>query len=198
MKKIRINELARELEVKAHEILDRLPELGVSEKKTHSSSIDEDVAVRLRQIFGHGNGEPAIAREPSEAEAAEQAAEAARPQAPVETEVAAPGSSRGGASRYIPRAVRRAVAERDGYRCAYVSPTGQRCESVSGLQYHHLKPFARRGESTVAGVVLMCAVHNDLQARLDFGEAHMAAAKARSRAPKAGQREAAKLEARAG
>ena len=55
MKKIRINELARELEVKAHEILDRLPELGVSEKKTHSSSIDEDVAIRLRRLFGRGD-----------------------------------------------------------------------------------------------------------------------------------------------
>src|SRR5689334_125256 len=53
MKKIRINELARELEVKAHEILDRLPELGVAEKKTHSSSIDEDVADKLRIHFGH-------------------------------------------------------------------------------------------------------------------------------------------------
>jgi translation initiation factor IF-2 len=52
MKKIRINELARELEVKAHEILDRLPELGVTEKKTHSSSIDEDVAIKLRQLYG--------------------------------------------------------------------------------------------------------------------------------------------------
>ena len=52
MKKIRINELARELEVKAHEILDRLPELGVSEKKTHSSSIDEDVAIKLRRLYG--------------------------------------------------------------------------------------------------------------------------------------------------
>src|ERR1700722_18273861 len=52
MKKIRINELARELEVKAHEILDRLPELGVQEKKTHSSSIDEDVAIRLRRLYG--------------------------------------------------------------------------------------------------------------------------------------------------
>ena len=48
MKKIRINELARELEVKAHEILERLPELGVTEKKTHSSSIDEDVDGLLR------------------------------------------------------------------------------------------------------------------------------------------------------
>src|SRR3954449_672451 len=52
MKKIRINELARELEVKAHEILDLLPELGVTEKKTHSSSIDEDVALKLRKHYG--------------------------------------------------------------------------------------------------------------------------------------------------
>ena len=52
MKKIRINELARELEVKAHEILDRLAELGVTEKKTHSSSIDEDVAIKLRRLYG--------------------------------------------------------------------------------------------------------------------------------------------------
>src|ERR1700691_1944942 len=52
MKKIRINELARELEVKAHEILDRLPELGVAEKKTHSSSIDEGVAIKLRRLYG--------------------------------------------------------------------------------------------------------------------------------------------------
>src|SRR2546425_9916940 len=51
-KKVRINELARELEVKAHEILERLPELGVTEKKTHSSSIDEDVAIRLRRFYG--------------------------------------------------------------------------------------------------------------------------------------------------
>ncbi len=52
MGKIRINELARELEVKAHEILDLLPELGVTEKKTHSSSIDEDVALKLRRHYG--------------------------------------------------------------------------------------------------------------------------------------------------
>jgi translation initiation factor IF-2 len=59
MKKIRINELARELEVKAHEILDKLTELGVTEKKTHSSSIDEDVAIKLRRLFGHEGPETA-------------------------------------------------------------------------------------------------------------------------------------------
>ncbi|HEY3443714.1 MAG TPA: translation initiation factor IF-2 [Paludibaculum sp.] len=48
MKKIRINELARELEVKPGSIIDLLAEYGVSEKKTHSSSIDEDVALKVR------------------------------------------------------------------------------------------------------------------------------------------------------
>ncbi len=49
--KIRINDLARELEVKSKEILDLLPELGVSEKKTHSSSIEADEAERVRTHF---------------------------------------------------------------------------------------------------------------------------------------------------
>ena len=48
-KKVRINELARELEVKPNKILEMLPELGVEEKKTHSSSIDEDVAIIVKQ-----------------------------------------------------------------------------------------------------------------------------------------------------
>src|SRR5208283_2018918 len=76
MKKIRINELARELEVKAHEILERLPELGVQEKKTHSSSIDEDVAIKLRRLYGfdvpdlepeaEGGQETAVAEAPED------------------------------------------------------------------------------------------------------------------------------------
>ena len=66
MKKIRINVLARELEVKSHLILELLPELGVSEKVTHSSSIDEDVADKLRVRFGiepvgSGDGPSALA-----------------------------------------------------------------------------------------------------------------------------------------
>lgn len=46
---VRINELARELEVKAKAIIDLLPGYGVTEKKTHSSSIPADVAVKVRQ-----------------------------------------------------------------------------------------------------------------------------------------------------
>ncbi|MBZ5648456.1 MAG: translation initiation factor IF-2 [Acidobacteriia bacterium] len=49
--KIRINDLARELEVKSKAILDVLPQVGVTEKKTHSSSIEVDEAVRVREFF---------------------------------------------------------------------------------------------------------------------------------------------------
>ncbi len=52
MSKIRINELARELEVKPGRIIDALPELGVSDKKTHSSSLDDDLANLIRKYFG--------------------------------------------------------------------------------------------------------------------------------------------------
>src|SRR5713101_4389564 len=48
---IRINELARELEVKAKAIIDYLPEAGVIEKKTHSSSIEVEAAVKVRAHF---------------------------------------------------------------------------------------------------------------------------------------------------
>ena len=76
MKKIRINELARELEVKAHEILELLPELGVSEKKTHSSSIDEDVAIKLRQHYGQDI--PDYVHDPNADDSASEAHEEAR------------------------------------------------------------------------------------------------------------------------
>ena len=68
---IRINELARELEVKAKVIIDYLPEAGVTEKKTHSSSIDVAAAVKVRQHF-HALAEAEAAAE--EKAASEKAA----------------------------------------------------------------------------------------------------------------------------
>ena len=47
--KIRINDLARELEVKSKEILDVLTTVGVTEKKTHSSSLEEHEAELVRK-----------------------------------------------------------------------------------------------------------------------------------------------------
>jgi translation initiation factor IF-2 len=96
MKKIRINELARELEVKAHEILDRLPELGVTEKKTHSSSIDEDVAIRLRRLYGQDVPDLEPETEPETEERAEEpeTAEALAHHAPRHAEPEASPSDR--------------------------------------------------------------------------------------------------------
>jgi translation initiation factor IF-2 len=51
MGKIRINDLARDLEVKSKAILDALTAVGVIEKKTHSSSIEEHEADKVRGYF---------------------------------------------------------------------------------------------------------------------------------------------------
>jgi translation initiation factor IF-2 len=80
MSKIRINELARELEVKPNVILELLPELGVADKKTHSSSLDDDVALELRRRLAGGNGAPYVESEAPPAQAPEAAhAEPAEP-----------------------------------------------------------------------------------------------------------------------
>src|SRR5271154_6298503 len=54
MTKVRINDLARELEVKSKPILDALEAIGVT-GKTHSSSIDADQAERVRDYFKTGS-----------------------------------------------------------------------------------------------------------------------------------------------
>src|SRR5215471_14074917 len=54
--KIRINDLARELEVKSKAILDVLEDVGVTEKKTHSSSVEADEAERIRKHFSAKSG----------------------------------------------------------------------------------------------------------------------------------------------
>src|SRR5664279_4389988 len=54
MSKVRINDLARELEVKSREILDVLTAVGVTEKKTHSSSLEADEAERVRVHIQRG------------------------------------------------------------------------------------------------------------------------------------------------
>src|SRR5579864_180694 len=54
MSKVRINDLAREMEVKSKQILDVLGELGLGEGKTHSSSIEEYEAEKVRAHFQRG------------------------------------------------------------------------------------------------------------------------------------------------
>src|SRR6202140_2293243 len=86
---VRINELARELEVKAKAIIDLLAGFGVTEKKTHSSSIPADVAEKVKHhLKGVADAETAAEAERSAKEAAAKAA-LRRPPAP------APGAAAG-------------------------------------------------------------------------------------------------------
>ncbi|MGO8985111.1 MAG: translation initiation factor IF-2 [Terriglobales bacterium] len=63
MSKIRINDLARELEVKSREILDVLTTVGVTEKKTHSSSLEDFEADLVRKhLRGRFEAAPSSAR----------------------------------------------------------------------------------------------------------------------------------------
>ena len=55
MSKVRINDLARELEVKSKQILDALEAMGLGEGKTHSSSIEASEAERVRGHFERGS-----------------------------------------------------------------------------------------------------------------------------------------------
>ena len=63
MSKVRINDLARELEVKSKAILDTLPLVGVTEKKTHSSSLEEHEAEKVRvHLRGSSEAQSSSAR----------------------------------------------------------------------------------------------------------------------------------------
>ena len=73
------------------------------------------------------------------------------------------------ASRRIPASVRRAVWQRDGGCCAFVGALG-RCNATAFLEFHHVKPFARGGPSTVDNIELRCRAHNQREAELFFGE----------------------------
>src|SRR5690606_19094548 len=81
MSKMRINELARELEVKPGVILEMLPELGVEDKKTHSSTIGLDLAEMVRErLATPGSSKDLDSGGPAEAPSVAPDTPAARPE----------------------------------------------------------------------------------------------------------------------
>lgn len=78
-------------------------------------------------------------------------------------------STRRTRSRYMPRAVVRAVHQRDAGRCTFVSPEGKRCSARGFLELHHHLPYARGGEASVENLRLVCRAHNALFAERDYG-----------------------------
>ena len=92
-------------------------------------------------------------------------------------EVAKPrpaSTANGTPSRQIPASIRRAVAQRDGSRCSYVSASGRKCGAQEFLEFHHLEPWARTGTHPIEGIALRCRAHNQYAACQDIGEEQMA------------------------
>jgi hypothetical protein len=96
-----------------------------------------------------------------------------------------------GNGRHMPAAVRRAVWERDGGRCTFVSAAGHRCEARTRLEFDHVEPVACDGRTTAGNLRLRCRAHNQYAADYRFGAGFM------SRKREAAQRVAEQARARA-
>jgi 5-methylcytosine-specific restriction endonuclease McrA len=77
------------------------------------------------------------------------------------------------APRHIPAAVRRMVWERDGGRCTFVGENGHSCEARSRLEFDHIVPVARGGQSTPSNLRLRCRAHNQMAAERVLGRDFM-------------------------
>jgi hypothetical protein len=93
--------------------------------------------------------------------------------------------------RHVPAEVRRAVWQRDGGRCTFVSAAGHRCEARTRIELDHVKPVAWGGQATVEGMRLRCRAHNQYAAECAFGAGFM------SRKREAAQNAAREARARA-
>jgi len=78
-------------------------------------------------------------------------------------------------SRHVPAQVQRAVWERDGGRCTFVSDTGRRCSARTRLEFDHIQEVARGGQSTVGNIRMLCRTHNQHAAERTYGPGFMKA-----------------------
>jgi len=81
--------------------------------------------------------------------------------------------------RYIPNAVKQAVWARDEGQCTFRSENGQRCPSRTRIEYDHIDPVARGGDSTAQNIRLRCRAHNQYEAEKIFGAEFMSAKRER-------------------
>jgi hypothetical protein len=83
-------------------------------------------------------------------------------------------------SRHVPDAMKRAVYERDGGRCAFTDARGRRCEETAALEIDHVEGFARTHHHDIDGLRLLCRAHNQHAADRMYGRAFMEAARQRT------------------
>ena len=99
--------------------------------------------------------------------------------------------------RHVPAHVKRAVWERDGGQCTFVSEAGRRCPARKLLEFDHVEEVARGGQATVAGIRLRCRAHNQYAAECTFGTAFMSRKREEARRAAAEKRARAAAEKRA-
>ena len=76
-------------------------------------------------------------------------------------------------TRYLSKATRENVFQRDNHRCSYVAPDGTRCASRVALEIDHIYPFAKGGGREVQNLRLLCPQHNRFMAEKEFGRDFM-------------------------
>jgi 5-methylcytosine-specific restriction endonuclease McrA len=74
-------------------------------------------------------------------------------------------------SRHIPRAIRRAVFERDGAQCTFHDENGNRCCAKTLLELDHVDLYALGGQHTLENLRVRCRAHNRFHAEQVLGKA---------------------------
>lgn len=73
-------------------------------------------------------------------------------------------------SRAVPLALRDEIWLRDGGRCTFTEPQGNRCPATAHLEIDHINPYALGGSSNdPANLRILCRAHNQLLSRRTFG-----------------------------
>jgi 5-methylcytosine-specific restriction endonuclease McrA len=75
--------------------------------------------------------------------------------------------------RYVPAEIRRTVWQRDGGQCTFVSEQGKRCEERTRLEFDHMDPVARGGQTSADRMRLRCRAHNQYAAECTYGAGFM-------------------------
>lgn len=77
-------------------------------------------------------------------------------------------------SRYVSASIKHKVWTRDKGQCQFKSKDNRTCGSRYLIEYHHVKPVAFGGQTSVENLKLYCKSHNSYQAIQDLGWKKMA------------------------
>ena len=76
-------------------------------------------------------------------------------------------------ARWIPAALRREIWQRDQGRCSFVGEDGHHCNETRGLEFAHVKPWAKGFGHSASNLCLRCRAHNAWEADRDYGTGFM-------------------------